>query len=285
MKLTVRCGDGEALVGYLYGECEPEERSAVAGHLAVCETCAEEMAGLCATRSELAGWESPEVRLGFLVIQDVGSQDAGNRDTAARSPDVPRPVPWWRQPMPAWGQVAAAVLIFSVGVAFGALRGAWDVPDSLTASSGSTVASGTTQSGALSPGDAAGGRAASTVSASDLAALEQRLRGELAKAQFAGVPTQPGSQGKGANAPVAMVSGGGATLQQVRALIQESEQRQQREMTLRTAEVVRDIDAQRRGDLVRIERTFGQMEGNTCVQVQQHQQMLNYLMRVSERPQ
>ena len=57
---------------------------------------------------------------------------------------------------------------------------------------------------------------------------------------------------------------------------------QQRELALRTAEVVRDLDSQRRGDLARIERTFGQMEGTNNVQVEQQRQMLNYLMRVSQ---
>jgi hypothetical protein len=71
-------------------------------------------------------------------------------------------------------------------------------------------------------------------------------------------------------------------LARVRALIQESEERQQRELALRTTEIVRDFDAQRRGDLVKIERTFGQMEGTTGVQVEQQRQMLNYLMRVSQ---
>ena len=74
-----------------------------------------------------------------------------------------------------------------------------------------------------------------------------------------------------------------ALMQQVRTLIGESERRQQQELTLRTAELVKDVDAQRRGDLARIERTFGQMEGTTGVRADQQQQLLNYLMRVSQR--
>ena len=74
-------------------------------------------------------------------------------------------------------------------------------------------------------------------------------------------------------------------LERVRAMIQDSEQRQQRELALRTAEVVRDFDAQRRDDLTRIERTMGQMDGTTGVEVAQQRQMLNYLMRVSQRGQ
>ena len=241
------CGDEAALVGYLYDECESEERAAVAAHLAVCATCTEDLAGLRATRVELAGWIPPEVQLGFRVVQNV----------AAKPANVLRPGPWWRQPMPAWAQVAAAVLIFTAGGALGALRGTQGAPASLAVSSGSTAT-------------------ATAVSASDLAALEQRLRAQLTQVQLAAAHAP-------ADAPVA-VGAGGVTLEQVRGLIQESEQRQQRETTLRTAEVMRDIDAQRRGDLARIERTFGQMEGNTGVQVQQQQQMLNYLMRVSQRP-
>ena len=68
-------------------------------------------------------------------------------------------------------------------------------------------------------------------------------------------------------------------------MIEDSEQRQQRELALRTAEVVRDFDAQRRDDLARIERTMGQMDGTTGVEVAQQRQMLNYLMRVSQRGQ
>jgi len=68
-------------------------------------------------------------------------------------------------------------------------------------------------------------------------------------------------------------------------MIQESEQRQRHELALRTADVVGDFDAQRRVDLTRIERTLGQMDGTTGVEVEQQRQMLNYLMRVSQRGQ
>jgi hypothetical protein len=72
-------------------------------------------------------------------------------------------------------------------------------------------------------------------------------------------------------------------LAQVRALIDESEQRQQRELALRTAQVVRDFDSQRRVDLAQIQRNFGQIEGLTGAEVREQRQMLNYLMRVSEQ--
>ena len=74
-------------------------------------------------------------------------------------------------------------------------------------------------------------------------------------------------------------------LQRVRTMIDESEQRQRRELALRSAEMVRDFDAQRNVDLTRIERTLGQMDGTTGAEVAQQRQMLNYLMRVSQRGQ
>ena len=168
--------------------------------------------------------------------------------------------------MPAWAQAAAAVLIFGAGAALGALRGTHEVTGSL----------------ASAAVDAVPASAGTAVSAGDLAALEQRLRAAIGQVQLSAAhgPSESAGGATTAGSP----GSGGLSLQQVRALIQESEQRQQRELTLRAAEVIRDVDAQRLGDLARIEQTFGQMEGNTGVQVQQQQQMLNYLMRVSQRP-
>ena len=69
----------------------------------------------------------------------------------------------------------------------------------------------------------------------------------------------------------------------VRTLIEESEQRQQRELALRTAELVRDFDSQRRIDLTQIQRNFGQIEGLTGAEVREQREMLNYLIRVSQQ--
>ena len=72
-------------------------------------------------------------------------------------------------------------------------------------------------------------------------------------------------------------------LARVRALLEESEQRQQRELALRTAQVVRDFDSQRQVDLAQIQRNLGQIDGLTGAEVREQRQMLNYLMRVSEQ--
>ena len=161
--------------------------------------------------------------------------------------------------MPAWAQAAAAVVVFATGVTLGVRRGATTStpPRELSAAVSSAEASGAT---------------ASAVTRGDLSALEQRLRGEIARMRVASGPGQASP-------------GDSDVLQRVRAMIEDSERRQQRELALRTSEVMRDFDAQRRVDLTRIERTLGQMDGTTGVEVEQQRQMLDYLMRVSQRGQ
>jgi anti-sigma factor RsiW len=246
MTLTHDCGNNEALVAYIYDECSPSEREAIATHVSICARCAAEVASLQATRTELVAWTPPETELGFRLPVDPPTSN------------VIRPAGWWRQPLPAWAQAAAAALIFTTGAGLGALRGTTREP----------VGANRPPTAASQPG-----AAAAPVSPQDLAALEQRLRGEMQQLRPAAAATVRAAE-SGAS---------GLTLQQVRALIAESEQRQQRELTLRTAEVIRDFDTQRRGDLARIQQTMGRLEGTTTAEVEQQRQTLNYLLRVSQR--
>jgi len=246
MSETFTCGDHGALVSYLYDECAPSERRTISGHVAICSACAEELTALGATREQLATWTPPDAQLGFRIVSETPTSN------------VLRPLParWWQKPMPAWAQAAAAALIFGTGLTLGALRGV-------------TVPTGSAPQQAIATTRAAN---TSTVTKSDLAALEQRLRSEMSQAR----PTA---------ATVATAPGDARILERVRAMIDESELRQRRELALRTTEMVRDFDAQRNDDLTRIERTLGQMDGTTGVEVAQQRQMLNYLVRVSQRGQ
>jgi len=58
-----------------------------------------------------------------------------------------------------------------------------------------------------------------------------------------------------------------ALIRRVRALLDESEQRQQRELALRLAEVVRDTQVQRRADLVKIDQSLGVLQNQTSLEV------------------
>jgi len=113
-------------------------------------------------------------------------------------------------------------------------------------------------------------------STNDLAALEQRLHSEIEAMRAAAAAPQAVSQTASSNEA--------QILARVRALIDESEQRQQRELALRTAQVVRDFDSQRRVDLQNVRSIVGQVEGSTGAEIARQQQTLQYLMRVSQQP-
>jgi len=58
--------------------------------------------------------------------------------------------------------------------------------------------------------------------------------------------------------------------QRVRAMIDQSEQRQQRELALRLSQFSREVDTQHQADVLRIQQDFGQQ-----------QEALEYLVRTS----
>lgn len=246
-----KCGDAVALAGYLYGECEPDEREAIDAHLAVCAVCAADVASLQNARRHLAAWSPPEIPLGFQMVSSASANPLSANT-------VLRPASWWRRPLPAWAQAAAAVLIFASGAALGLRAGAPPEPASSAAVSAPARTSG-------------------AVSAQDLAALEQRLRREMS--ELRAVSSRP------AASPATASPDESQLLRKVEALLAESERRQDRELALRLAQVVQDFDSQRRVDLARIERTVGQIEGLSGVQAEDQRQMLNFLRRVSLRPQ
>lgn len=105
MRDDIRCEDHAALIGFLYDDCEADERARISAHLAVCARCAEEIEGLSMTREQLSTWTPPEAQLGFRM-NPVGVAPAG-------------PAAWWSRPLPAWAQLAAAVVIFTAGAAVG----------------------------------------------------------------------------------------------------------------------------------------------------------------------
>jgi hypothetical protein len=254
MTETFQCGDNAALVGYLYDECDPHERTAIAAHVTVCAACAAELAALRSTRVQLAAWGPPEAELGFLITQRQTPQPLEFKREAKS-----QRVNWFARSFPAWAQVAAATIVFAVGVFLGIATRA-GAPSQMRAAA-------TAQQG--SP---------AVASNEALAALERRLRDEIAAVRTANqdtvttAATSPSSSGNEAQ-----------LMTRVRALIDESEQRQRRELALRTAELVRDFDSQRRVDLAQIQRNFGQIEGLAGAEVREQREMLNYLMRVSQQ--
>ena len=166
---------------------------------------------------------------------------------------------WWSRPLPAWAQAAAACLLFAAGLWLGVVRG------SIPGASPTVSASGVPTSGVATTGAAPVPAAASRA---ELTALERRLGAELAELRAAAPQGISEAQ----------------MLARVTTLLEESEQRQQRELALRTAQVVRDFDSQRQVDLAQIQRSLGQIEGLAGAEVREQREILNYLMRVSEQP-
>src|SRR5262245_44793113 len=96
----MRCGypgDREGmLIAYLYDDIEPPARAEFKAHLLVCEPCRSELDALGGVRTTLARWNPPEPK----SLAGVANQQStiSNRQS-----------PWWKD-IPAWAQVAAALL-------------------------------------------------------------------------------------------------------------------------------------------------------------------------------
>ena len=249
------CDDKDTLVSYLYGEASPEARRAVDAHLERCTTCAREVQELRGARATLAAWVPPDAELGFRIIREPAAAPARR---------------WWQTP--AWAPVALAAglvlaLAASVEVEYGSgvvtVRTGWARPAAPVARS-------------EAPAPVPAGLTDRDLQAA-LAALEGKLRAEMTAGDGRQVAPL---------APVRLQASTldrGELLRQVEDLIEASERRQQRELAFRLAQVVQDVDAQRRTDMLRIETGLGQIEGVTGQEVARQRQLINYLMQARDR--
>ena len=254
----------QALVACVYEDGgEAGEQALFEEHLATCARCRNELAALRGVRAQLARWAPPEPA--FSVID--GSEQSARRNPATQ---------WWRE-IPAWAQVAAALLFLGVSAGIANLDVRYDanglsvrtgwMPPAAGAGAGSQTAAGVAADGAAAPWRA------------DLTALERQLKEEFRTMQASSrSQTTPASpQMIRSTTPDADV------LRRVRAIVDESEKRQQRELALRVAEVMRDVNAQRRTDLVNIDRMLGFVQDKVGVEVMKDRQRLDLLYRASQR--
>jgi hypothetical protein len=247
----------EALVAYLYGEDEGG-RAAFDAHVAACAACREELDALRGVRTRLSDWAPPEPA-GALAWTSPRSGPAD----VVRGP--------WRAlaAMPAWAQVAAASLI--VGVSLGVAN-----VQVQYGSSGVTVRTGWSQPPAnpvlrqAQEGPEQGRGAANVANLEkEIADLRSQLETGLAEAKAV---------------PAAAPQAPDALMRQVHALLDERDRRQQRELALRVGEAMRDVDAQRRADLVNIDRSIGTLQNSVGMEMlRQREQLNNYVLRVSSQ--
>lgn len=262
MFCTYQGNRDEALLGHLYNDGDQAERAAFEAHVAGCSMCCAELAEFSGVRAQLATW-TPAKPPRALTYE-------ASPNTALRSPG-------WATlgEMPGWAQVAAALLC--VGIAAGVANVHVRYDSSGVSVRTGWIASSATEDAAEDP--AAPDLPPTTVESvawrADLATLEQQLRAEFRAATEAA--SRPVVQ------PPAMRTE--EILRRVQALVEQSESRQQRELALRIGELLRDVQAQRTADLVRIDRTLGYIQSGTGAEVMRQRRMLNDLaVRVTQRP-
>ncbi|MCM3881195.1 MAG: zf-HC2 domain-containing protein [Vicinamibacterales bacterium] len=234
--------DRDALLDYLYDEGDPAERLKIARHLQDCAECSVAVLELRSVRGMLADWTPPPATLGFRIVQDAG----------------PKQARWWKPAVgaPAWSQAAAAAFLFAAGMAVSQL-------DVQYGDGAVTVR----------PRSAAPVSSASTLGVIAPVAVRQNDIPLAAE-------TPSASESRTASSDTS-ASDANDVLRRVRAMLDQSEAKQQRELALRLADVVRDFDAQRRADLLQVQQNLGQIEGQTGEAVARNRDLLNYIVRTS----
>lgn len=245
--MKIECVNSERIVGYLYDDLDENDRRAITAHLAACEACREEIAGLEATRGQIALWSPPAPDLDLRVVRGPSGQSAGRRS-------------WF---LPAWGLAAAATLVLAAAAAIANIEVRYGAD-------GLLVRTGWAQD-AVASGVVPDAVPQTTAAGADLAVIERRL-GELEQAM---------QQGPAAAQASATPDGDAELFRRVRALIADAEQRQQRDVAMRLAQVIRDFDRQRRSDIALIQQGFGQYQGLTNAEIAQQRDMLNRFIRVA----
>ena len=240
----------EALVAHLYEDGGEAERAAFQAHVVACSVCRAELAELTAVREAMGAWTPPEPARALTYR------------TPAR---MPRSTSAWAAlaEVPVWMQVAAALLCVGIGAGLANLQVRYE-RDGLSVRTG-WIAPAAPPGPARLPAEPDAWRA-------DLAALERQLRAEFRPATAEVPQPVPAPNGQ-------------EILHSAQALVEQSERRQQRELALLVGELLREVQAQRTADLVRIDRTLGYIQNGTGAEVMRQRRMLNDLaVRVTQRP-
>lgn len=258
------CDNPDVLMSYVYGDGDDDERRAFEAHLGSCAACAREVADLRSVRTELAAWTPPETVLDFRLV---------------RGRPAPRRFAWLAVPaLPAWAQLAAASLVVGVAVGLSGLEVRYD-RQGLTMRTGWNRPAASQPVSAQPAAPAGGGEAAWR---QEIAALRDEIR--RGPAPTLPVSTSPGP-GEVAPAASGKAMSDAEFMARVRQLVEASETRQRRELALRLTQLVRDMDTQRRADMARVADGFGVLEGRTGAAVAQQRELMNYLVRVSQKQQ
>jgi hypothetical protein len=254
-------GRDDLLVAYLYDEIDAADRTTFNAHVSGCGRCTRELAALRGVRSTLSAWAPPEPRM----ITNYQPR-ATSHEPRATSEEPRATTRSWHD-VPGWAQVAAALLVLGVSMGIANVEVRRD-------SAGWTLRTGWSKV----PAQNAAALPATPASApwrADLTALERQLRTEL-QSMSSTVRAVPAAAPTNTMTDVELQ-------RRVRAIIDESERRQERELALRVAEVVKDVNAQRQADLVKIDRSLGFIQTSTYGEQMKQRELVNYLLKVSQK--
>jgi len=222
---THMCESKELLVSYLYNEIDPVSKREFQTHLATCVECREELAELGATRAQIATWTPPDADLGFRIIRETES-----------------PKRRWFEFSPAWGLAAAAVLLLAIGAAVANLDVRYGSDGLVVRTGWNRVADVAQQS------SVAGATPVDWKTRADQ--LDRRLR-ELEQTMSS----------RGAS----VVQNASMSEERVREIVGQSETRQERAVASRLTELMREVDAQRRLDLVTIDQGLTRLQNSSSM--------------------
>ena len=236
----------ELLVAYAYDEVSDAERASFEAHLGACADCRDEVDGLRQLRSTLSAWAPPRPELAFRIVDRA--EEA--RPTRA----------WWT---PAAGLAAAAVLVLAaasalahVEVRYGAdgmsVRTGWDhaIAQPVVAPAPTTDAAAVAENRRLE---------------TEFAAMARRIQDLEAAAHTAPTVRTVSAANTGMS--------DAEMLRRVHDLLAQSESRQQQELALRIAQVIRDVDVQRTADLARIQQGIGRIDAMTTAEAAAHRDL------------
>ncbi len=241
--------DKELLIGYLYGELRLSDRDAFERHLASCADCRTEVDGLTGTRTQLQSWAPPSPELGFEVVR--GPQRLGS------------PARRWGF-SPAWGLAAAAMLVGAISAAIANVE--------VTAGGGGvTMRTGWSRSADV---------AASATQAASNAEL-QRVTARLREVEdrLTALASTPVAAHASTTAPAGRMSDA-ELIRTMRALIDQSEERQQGVLARQIIQVNRDMETARRTDFDRLRRGIQQVEGTAFEAAQRQRAFEDHMIRV-----
>jgi hypothetical protein len=250
----------ELLVSYLYDDLSDRDRATLELHLPSCDACREELEALRSVRVDLSTWAPPLPELGFRIVSKRSARHVWRA--------------WWT---PAAGLAAAAILVLAAAASIAHVeihRG----PDGITVRTGwpssapVSASAGTTSSGA-----------ARDVALTAAPQLDARALKEIERRVDAlETAVQQAPQTRNA-ATLSARSSDAEIIRRVRDLLARSETKQEGELALRLAQVIRDVNAQRNADLARIQQGLGRIDAMTTAEAAAHRELANYVFTTAKQ--